>query len=178
MHVRAKKMAISGMLLAITVICMILGGIIETNTLFLLAAAAFFVGIIQNEFGIKYGWAFWLAAVLLGGMLVGNKFYVLSYAAMSLYILLIESVWRYLAKHSENKYRKQCFWTAKYVIFNAMYIPIVIGFQELLFTENLSQIMLLTVIIIGQIGLLIYDRAYEHVQADIWRKMRGRLLGN
>lgn len=50
MHVKAKTMAFSGLLLALTVIFMVLGSVIETSTLFLLAAASFFVGIIIREF--------------------------------------------------------------------------------------------------------------------------------
>lgn len=41
MHVKAKKIAFGGMLLALTIIFMMLGSIIETGTLFLLAAASF-----------------------------------------------------------------------------------------------------------------------------------------
>ena len=55
MHVKAKKMAFGGLLLALTVICMILGSVIETGTLFLLGAASFFVGIIFREFGRRTG---------------------------------------------------------------------------------------------------------------------------
>ena len=66
MHVKAKKMAFGGLLLALTVICMILGSVIETGTLFLLGAASFFVGIIFREFGRRTGAAFYLAGVLLG----------------------------------------------------------------------------------------------------------------
>ena len=38
MHVKAKTMAFGGLLRALTVVCMALGSIIETSTLFLLAA--------------------------------------------------------------------------------------------------------------------------------------------
>ena len=55
MHVKAKKMALGGLLLALTVICMVLGSVFESGTLFLLAAASFFVGIIFREFGGKTG---------------------------------------------------------------------------------------------------------------------------
>ena len=53
MHVKAKQMAFGGLILAVTVVCMALGSVIETNTLFLLAAAAFFVGIVIREFGLR-----------------------------------------------------------------------------------------------------------------------------
>ena len=178
MHVGAKKMAISGMLLAFTVVCMFLGGVIETNTLFLLAAASYFVGIIQREFGTKYGWAFGIAAVALGFILVPNKFYVLSYGGMALYILLIESAWKLLGSHPEIGSRVRLFWAIKYVIFNIMYIPTVLGFQELLFAKELSEMLLAGIIVAGQFGLFIFDRAYEHVQGTIWIKFRRRLLGD
>lgn len=66
MHVNAKRMAVSGMMLALSVICMMLGSVIETNTLFLLAAASFFVGIIKREYGIKTGCAFYAARRVIG----------------------------------------------------------------------------------------------------------------
>ena len=46
MYVKAKKTAIAGLMLAFTMICIAMGSVIETNTLFLLAAASYFVGII------------------------------------------------------------------------------------------------------------------------------------
>ena len=44
MHVKGKMMAFCGLFIALSVVCMSLGSVIETNTLFLLAAASFFVG--------------------------------------------------------------------------------------------------------------------------------------
>ena len=49
MHVNAKKIAIGGLLLALTEVCIALGSVIETNTLFLLAAASYFVGFLIRE---------------------------------------------------------------------------------------------------------------------------------
>ena len=90
MHVKAKSMAFGGLLLALSVVCMALGSVIETNTLFLLAAASYFVGIVIREYGIKMGAAFYLADVLLGFLVAPNKFYVISFAAMGFYILAVE----------------------------------------------------------------------------------------
>ena len=41
MHIKAKKMAFGGLLLALSVICMILGSVIETGTLFCLRRLPF-----------------------------------------------------------------------------------------------------------------------------------------
>ena len=55
MHVNARKIALSGVLAAFAVVLIVLGSIFETSTLFLLAAAAFCVGIVVREWGIAYG---------------------------------------------------------------------------------------------------------------------------
>ncbi len=176
MHVKAKTMAFGGLLLALTVVFMALGSIIETSTLFLLAAASFFVGIIVREFGLRVGAAFYIAAVLLGFITAPNKFYVITFTAMGFYIWGIEAVWRWLEKRHEMKRRNLFFWISKYVIFNIMYIPIVLVFRNLLFTRAISDMVLAGVIAAGQVGLFIYDRAYEYAQVHVWGKMRGRIM--
>lgn len=62
MHVNAKKTAVSGLLMALSVVLIVLSGILDFSTLFFLAAAAFFVGIIIKEYGLGYGTAFFWAA--------------------------------------------------------------------------------------------------------------------
>ena len=177
MHVKAKTLAFGGLLLALTVVFMALGSIIETSTLFLLAAASFFVGIVVREFGLKAGAAFYLAAVLLGFITAPNKFYVLTFTAMGFYIWGIEAVWRWFEKRPRYGNIRMIFWISKYVIFNIVYIPIAIAFRDLLFARAVSDALLIGVIIGGQIGLFVYDKAYEYVQVHIWGKMRGRVMG-
>ena len=118
MHVKARMTAFSGLLLALSVVCMALGSVIETNTLFLLAAASYFVGIIIREFGMKAGVAFYLADIRLGFLVTPNKFYVISFAAMGFYILAAEGSWRFLGKSSEKMQKSWIFWVMKYVVFN------------------------------------------------------------
>lgn len=176
MHVKAKTLAFGGLLLALTVVFMALGSMIETSTLFLLAASSYFVGIVVREFGLKAGGTFYIAAVLLGFITAPNKFYVLTFAAMGIYIWGIEFVWRWLEKRPRLPRRGTMFWAAKYVIFNIIYIPIVIIFRNMLFSRDISAAVLAGVIVAGQAALFIYDRAYDYVQAHIWGKMRGRIL--
>ena len=178
MHVKAKKIAFGGMLLALTIIFMMLGSIIETGTLFLLAAASFFVGIIWREFGAGSGVAFWGAGVLLGLFIAPNKFYVITYAVMGLYILIVEIVWLKLGRMSDRINRKALFWIVKYVVFNLIFLPAVLLFQEVLFVREISGWMSVIVIAAGQVFLFLYDRAYEYFQGVLWNKMRGRFLNN
>ena len=132
MHVKAKKMAFGGLLLALTIVCMVLGSVIESNTLFLLAAASYFVGIIIRETGMRTGAAFYIAAVLLGFIVAPNKIYVVSFAAMGFYILAAEQAFVMLGRTEARVNRKALFWAIKYIIFNILYIPALIVFQQLL----------------------------------------------
>ena len=177
MYVKARTLAFGGLLLALSVVFMALGSIIETSTLFLLAAASFFVGIVVREFGLRAGAAFYIAAVLLGFITAPNKFYVLTFAAMGFYIWGIEAAWRWLEKRPQYRNRRMVFWISKYVIFNIVYIPIVIAFREMLFARAVSDTMMIIVVLGGQIALFIYDRAYDYVQAHLWGKLRGRMMG-
>ena len=52
MHVNAKKTAVSGLLMALSVLLLVLSGVLDFSTLFFLAAAAFFVGIIIKEYTV------------------------------------------------------------------------------------------------------------------------------
>mgnify|MGYP000488341904 CR=1 FL=1 len=52
--------------MALSVVLIVLSGILDFSTLFFLAAAAFFVGIIIKEYGLGYGTAFFLGCTVLG----------------------------------------------------------------------------------------------------------------
>ena len=179
MHLNAKKMAVSGLMLALTEACILAGSVLETNTLFLLAAASYFVGIVKREFGSRVAAAFYLAGVLFGFIVSPTKMYALTYAAMGLYILLIEIAWEWMGRtvteETAGKYGK-LFWAVKYAVFNGLYIPAVLLLQEFLFGRRLGALVLAAVLLAGQVGLFFYDYAYGYVQRELWGKLRGRFL--
>ena len=176
MLINAKTVAFGGLMLALTEVCIALGSVIETNTLFLLAAASYLVGIVIRETNLRIGSGFWLAGVILGILIAPNKFYVFSYAAMGLYILLIEIAWNQIGKMQEKVPRMKVFWCVKSLIFNLIYITTLFVGKELLFVGDISWKAIILFLIAGQIALIIYDKAYEYVQRQIWSKVRGRLM--
>lgn len=178
MHVNGKKMAVCGLTLAITEVLLILSGIFEFNTLFLLGAASFGVGIVIREFGPGLGAAFFTASVLLGFLLAPNKLYCVPYGAMALYILFIEVVHSRLGrlKGMGLRSRKMIFWVFKFGIFNLMYAPMLFLFPKLLFAKSPGRAFLVGALFAGQLVLVVYDLAYEYFQAVIWNRFRRRLL--
>ena len=174
MHVNARKIAFSGIMLALSVICIVLSGVLKFNTLFLLGIAAFSVGIVIREFGQKYGAAYLIAAVFLGFMLAPNKLYCITFAAMGIYVFADELLWPVIQKLSV-KIRinvSVSMWIGKFVIFNVMYIPMLFAFPKLLFAGDISREMIWIALFAGQFILVIYDKAYDYFQKYIWSKYR------
>ena len=175
MLLNAKKMAFLGLLLAFTVLLIALSGIIEFNTLFLLGAASFGVGIAIRESNIRYGTGFYLAAILLGLILAPNKLYCITFAAMGFYILVIEYSFDRLSGLKSINYKGRLYWLIKYITFNVMYIPMVLFLPKLIYQGEISPVIILIILLAGQIVLFLFDVAYRYFQRDIWGRVRNRL---
>lgn len=177
MHVKTKGIATAGLLVAFTVVMLILSSIIETSSLFFIAAASFCVGIAIREWKTGFGFAFWVASVLLNLLLAPNKLYCVTYAAMGLYILLSEILWEKIASTLVMNGRRIKLWIGKYVIFNVMYIPAIFFLPKLIMVDSMPTELIIIFIAAGQVVLLVYDVAYRYFQARIWGKLRAKLVG-
>lgn len=184
MHVSTKRITLLGLMLAITVLCTILSSVIETGTLFFLAAGSYLVGVSVLETTIGYGVAFYLASVLLSLILAPNKIYCLTFAAMAAYLLIIEFINSNLVKrdlkklatleHSEIslKSRKKTLWIVKLLVFNGGYLPIIIFAPKLIYPGELEAWMYIGIFIGGQIALVFYDLAYDEFMVKYWKRIR------
>ncbi len=177
MHVNTRKLAVSGLLMAFDVVLIILSGIIDFNTLFLLAAAAFLVGVIIREFDLKYGLAFFVGSLVLGVLLAPQKLYCITYAMMGIYVLGVEFFWDFLGKHPGWKSRKILLILGKLLLFNIMYLPALFLFPKLLFAGEIPKTMLLVFVLGGQAALFVYDRAYDYFLIHLWGQVREKLFG-
>lgn len=174
MHVNAKAVSFCGLMLALTEVCIVLGSVIESNTLFLLAAASYLVGIVIRELGCRTGGAFYLAGVLLGLMIAPNKIYVCSYSAMGLYILLREVLWRRIGKMPEHRNRKNTFLLGKVTVFNVIYLGILTVGCFVLHHQPDGWLMM-GIFVVGQIGFVVYDMAYEYLISRVWNRYRRKI---
>ena len=176
MHVSTKKMTVSAMLLAIAVILLYLGNVVESSTVFFLALAAFCTGIIQREYGIKSGWVFWSANMLLGLIVIPQKLYMVTFAVFSLYILLTEMAWGSLCRRVDEHKRNRMFVILRLVIFNVMYLPLVFGMPKFFLGEALllkaGDLLYPLLLLGGQLFLVLFDRAYVYFQGVIWERIR------
>ncbi|EMS72192.1 hypothetical protein [Ruminiclostridium cellobioparum] len=67
---RVKRITLSGILLAFTVISVFLAATLPTSKLSLYALSSLFMAVIIIEFGTRAGWAFYLASAILSVLLV------------------------------------------------------------------------------------------------------------
>lgn len=176
MHVETKRVALTGLLAAVAVLLVSLGAVFETNTLYLIAAASFCVGIVIREWGMIRGAAFWLACVILCMMLAPNKIYGITFAAMGLYLLFSEWLWERMASVKNAKHRMFILWTGRYLFFNCMYVPVVLFFPKLLFSKSVSGLLFWGVVLAGEIMLFVYEIAYSYFQRYVWGKFRSRFI--
>ena len=176
MHVSTKNLTVSAMLLAIAVILLYLGNVLESSTLFFLALASFCSGIVQTEFGQKSGWVFWIANMLLGFIVVPQKLYMVTFAVFSLYILLTEMAWGCLCRRVEENKRNWLFIFIRLAVFNVMYLPLVLGMPKLFLGEGLlmkaGNLLYPVLLLGGQLFLFLFDRAYVYFQGVIWERIR------
>lgn len=173
MHVDSRKTAIGGITMALAVLCIVLSGILEFNTLFLLAAASFLTGINIREGGLAAGAAFYVGTVALGFLLAPNKWYCVTFAAMGFYIVCNE--WLFSAAGRALRGRKAILWLGKFLLFNVIYLPALFFFPRLLFPEGIQGIWLLGAVAAGQVFFLIYDRAYEYFLTILWERFRKKI---
>lgn len=172
MHVKARQMAVSGLLAAFAVLLIVLGAVIETSTLFLLCGAAYCVGIAIREWGLRYGGAFLIACTFLGMIVAPNKLYCVTFAAMGIYLWLAEVLWEKIAGAETMKNRTAVLWCGKYMIFNLIYIPLIVCAPQLLIAKKIEGKFWIAVWAAGQIGVLIFDKAHTYFQIFVWNKIR------
>lgn len=176
MHVNSKKIAISGLLAAISAVLLVLSSTIESSTLFFIAGASFTVGITIREWGVRFGVGYFMASTLINLLVAPNKLYCITYAAMGLYILLTEWLWEKIAENRYITYRRTVFWIGKYVVFNTIYVPVVMCLGDILLSGRVQSLGVAIVILIGQVALFILDNAYRYFQSFIWGRIRIKLM--
>lgn len=172
MHVKTKNIAFLGLLMAIAVILVVLSGVIEFNTFFLLALASFCTGIAIYEYGLGAGAAFYVGSILLSFFVAPNKLYVATYAGIACYIVITEWLWRKVFKMEYSHKNRMILTVCKVILFNVMYVPILLFFPDLLSGIKMSTPIFLLLLVIGQAILFLYDRAFKYFMNRYWGRIR------
>lgn len=164
-------MAFLGILLAFTIILVVMSSILETNTLFLLSLASFLVGGAIRETGLKQGFVFLFAAILLSLIVAPNKLYCLTFSAMGIYLVGASYAFEKIAISAKIQKKMLALWCVKFVLFNMLFLPILWFLPTLIIATELNLMTKIGIILAAQVFLLVYDYAYRYFQGHIWKKI-------
>ncbi|WP_024833693.1 hypothetical protein [Ruminiclostridium josui] len=149
---RAKKIALSGILLGFTVICVFLASVLPTSKLSLYAISSLFISIIIIEFGLKAGWTFYAASAVLTAVLI-PRLEVLPY-------IVFFGVYGLLKLYFERQKSRVLEYVLKLVYFN---ICLLLGFvfiKEFLMMGVTLTAPVYVVAALVEIVFVVYDYVY------------------
>ncbi len=159
---KTRVVAGTAMLSALGTVVLELGIWIPVNTLFFTALAAFLVGYGIAQYGMPAGAMQLVVCAVLDFFLNPDKLHFILFLFMGGYILVSELVFRRWNRAGGTKrLRRQMFYN--WLLFNLLYLPVVLFFRRLLWDGvifGIWQDMLLW-IVAGQLGWLIFDKAYR-----------------
>ncbi len=165
---KASKIALSGILGALAVICLFFASILPTSRLSLYALSSFFICIVIIENGIKAGWFFYAATTLLAVILVPDKLSIIPYAiffgAYGAVKYYIEKINRLLIEY-----------IVKYIFFNICLAAAVLFIWQIFAASVKINLPWWILIVVLEIVFFIYDYVYSMVIAYYRDNLRKKL---
>lgn len=175
MFLKSKEIAYVGIVMAIAVVLVTLGGYFEVSTLFFLAAAAFLGGCVEKNTNLMASVAFLIGSTLLGFILAPQKFYIATFFGFCVYVIVAE--YFEIKMQKQDKKSPMVFvWIIKCVLYHVMLVAALFLMQKLmgfdmLFSAGIfkwikgNNILIAVVGVIGAEGLwIVFDRAYIYFQ--------------
>lgn len=165
---RTRALAETAMISALSVIFLLIGTFVSVNTVFFTALAAYLLGYSANKYDFRYSVIQFIACTLLDVLLNPDKLHWVLYLCLGGYILLSELVFQKWNRIEEikKKMRMQLFYN--WILFNVIYIPLIVFFENILIGGDLPEILQGNTILkwivlwsVGQIGWFVYDKAYR-----------------
>ena len=171
---KSRKIALLGLLLAINQIFIILAAVLDISSLSFLAVAAFMIGIAILETSLRDGAIFFIASCLLGLILCPQPLYIVSYAAMGVYVLLKE----FLEKRYKGKKSRWFLWALKLLGFNIYFIPLLLVFPQILLEAGEGKQLLIVIWLLAQAAVILCDLVYDRLLVVYRERIRkGKFTG-
>lgn len=173
MLLKSKDIAFTGIMMALGVLLVTLGGYFEGSTLFFLAAASFLAGIVFRNVSVGASILFVIGTTLLGIMLAPQKLYLATFLAFCIYILAAEGLEKALAEKSGGRKK---IWAAKGILYHILLVVCVylvqkfFGLEVFFDTRVLSKLeefkilFVIIMILMAELVWLLFDKAYFYFQ--------------
>ena len=162
------KIALSGILGALAVICLFLATVLPTSRLSFYALSSFFISIVVIEAGIKAGWLFYIATTLLSVILVPDKLEIIPYAVFF-------GVYGAIKYHIEKINKLLLEYILKFAYFNLCLAAAVLFIRQVFMESIKIQLPWLVIIAALEVVFLIYDVVYTMFIAYYRDRLRKKL---
>ncbi|MGI6778322.1 MAG: hypothetical protein ACOX7R_10015 [Acetivibrionales bacterium] len=149
-----KRVALSGILLALTVIMLFLASTLPTSRLSFYALSSFFVSFIIIEFGAKYGFFFYFAALILALAVIPDKIGLIPFA-------IFFGIYGLVKFYIEKLNRIIVEYILKVVFFNICLAIGIIFIKEFFLGSISIKVPLWAIIAALEIAFIVYDCVYS-----------------
>ena len=135
MHVTARRVALCGLLLAFSVICMVLGSVLRPIRAVSAGRGLLFCGDRDPRVWAATGAAFYLASVLLGFLTAPQQILCDIIFRHGAVYPGTEALYRLMAGWPSGRCKSPDIYGARYALFNLMFLPVTAGFWHSLFSR-------------------------------------------
>lgn len=151
---KSKKVALGGIVVLLSVLCLYLASILPTNKLFFFCLSTVFIAVIVIEFKTYFALITYLAISILGFIIIPNKLIMIPYAIYFGYYGIL----KYYIEKINNILVE---WVIKIGLFNLfVYVTYIITVN--LFVSNLYiKLPIWLIILLLQVIFIIYDICYS-----------------
>lgn len=180
MLLKSKEIAFTGVMMALGVLLVTLGGYFEGSTLFFLAAGSFLTGVVFRSISLTAAFSFVAGTTFLGFILAPQKLYLATFLAFCIYVIVAECLEK--AWGGERAVlKKSRVWVAKALLYHFLLGISIFLVQkffglEILFSKGVlskfkNQKILLIILLFFSAELLwlVFDRAYFYFQGRYGR---------
>ena len=174
---RTKRVAVSGMMVALGVIILYMGSLIEVLDISMAAIASLLCIIAVIEYGRGYAWMVFGATALLAMLVLPEKFTPSLYAMLiGYYPILKELIERIGKKSVFNQMGFEVLrWTIKIIFFNCALVAFALVAVYLLNLPESENWMKITMLLLANATFVIYDIALTRLISTYLFRIRGRL---
>ncbi len=149
---RVKRITLSGILLAFTVICVFLAATLPTSKLSLYALSSLFMAVIVIELGTKAGWAFYIASGILSALLV-PRLEVIPF-------IVFFGVYGLIKLYVERIHSRIIEYVLKLAYFNVCLVLGLVFLKEILLNGNLPAAPVYAIAALLEVVFILYDYIY------------------
>ena len=176
---RTKRVAVSGMMVALGVIILYMGSLIEVLDISMAAIASLLCIITVIEYGKLYALLVFGATAVLAMLLLPEKFTPSLYALLIGYYPILKEIIERIGKKSGKRAFSAICWAIKIVFFNAALLVVALVAVYVLVLPESEEWMEITLLLLGNAAFVLYDIALTRmISLYIFRvRRRFRLPG-